>query len=124
MNEVAERTSNNATSGASTTGEGNQSTTESLARSGSDGRVGYSEHRTEAGQWQAIWMFDQSRIRIVLVHNMSESTDLFRTESPTTAPDLAQMREQYPRLSRLWDAIRHEFWTESLGPGGRPPTRA
>ncbi|WP_330252646.1 hypothetical protein OG874_42455 [Nocardia sp. NBC_00565] len=50
----------------------------------------------------------------MLVRNASEL--LISVTTPATAPDLVQMREQFPKLSRLWDAIRHEYWLESLAP--------
>jgi hypothetical protein len=71
-----------------------------------------SEHCTEVGGWQAIWRLDDHRIRIMLVSNISESATLMSALTPTTAPDLAQMREQFPKLSALWDAVRHEYWSE------------
>jgi hypothetical protein len=75
-----------------------------------------SEHRTEVDGWQAIWLLDRQCIRMMLVCNIFESTPLMSSPSPAAAPDLVQMREQFPKLSRLWDAVRHEYWTESLAP--------
>ncbi|WP_157124183.1 hypothetical protein [Nocardia pseudovaccinii] len=62
--------------------------------------------------WLAVWRLDQHRIRIMLVHNLFESKTLISVRNPAAAPDLVQMREQFPKLSRLWDAVRHEYWTE------------
>lgn len=75
-----------------------------------------SEHRTEVDGWQAIWRLDRHRIRMMLVRNASDSLPLMSVTNPAAAPDLAQMREQFPQLSRLWDAVRHEYWTECLAP--------
>ncbi|MEV5834187.1 hypothetical protein [Nocardia sp. NPDC052112] len=75
-----------------------------------------SEHRTEVGGWQAIWRLDRHRIRMMLVRNVSESLPLMSVTTAAAAPDLAQMREQFPRLSRLWDAVRQEYWAECLAP--------
>lgn len=71
-----------------------------------------SEYHTEVDDWQAIWRIDQRCIRILLVHNILESTTLMSAPTSDTAPDLVQMRERFPKLSRLWDAIRHEYWSE------------
>ncbi|MFI6364433.1 hypothetical protein ACIBG0_16970 [Nocardia sp. NPDC050630] len=76
-----------------------------------------SEHRTEVDGWQAIWRIDRCCIRMMLVRNLSESETLISMSSVDVAPDLVQVRERFPELSRLWDAVRHEYWVESLGPG-------
>ncbi|MFJ1457086.1 hypothetical protein [Nocardia sp. N2S4-5] len=75
-----------------------------------------SDRRTEVDGWQAIWRIDRHRIRMLLVRNLSESQPLLSVPAPATAPDLVQMREQFPERSRLWDAIRHEYWTEFSAP--------
>lgn len=79
-----------------------------------------SEHRTEVDGWQAVWRLDHQCIRIMLVRNLFKSELLMSMPSPTAAPDLVQMREWYPELARLWDAVRHEYWTESLSPREHP----
>ncbi|MEV6135834.1 hypothetical protein AB0L63_07160 [Nocardia sp. NPDC051990] len=71
-----------------------------------------SEHQTEMDGWQAIWRLDDQRIRIMLVSNIFESTTVMSTTDSATAPDLVQMRERFPKLDRLWDAIRHAYWSE------------
>jgi hypothetical protein len=48
----------------------------------------------------------------VLVRNESEVSNLFSAAALAAAPDLAEMRERFPKLSRLWDAIRQEYWAE------------
>jgi hypothetical protein len=75
-----------------------------------------SEHRTEVGNWQAIWLNDRHCIRILLVRNLFEKVPLTSETVSAAAPDLAQMREKFPKLSRLWDAIRHEYWPEVIPP--------
>jgi hypothetical protein len=75
-----------------------------------------SEYRTEVDGWQAIWRLDHQYIRMMQVRNISESEPLMSADTPAAAPDLAQMREQFPKLSRLWDAVRHEYWTEIIAP--------
>lgn len=71
-----------------------------------------SEHRTEVEGWAADWRIDHHRIRIMLVCNISGQNPLISADAPATAPDLARMRERFPHLSPLWDAIRHAYWTE------------
>ncbi|MFE9326570.1 hypothetical protein ACIHDR_15980 [Nocardia sp. NPDC052278] len=70
-----------------------------------------SEHRTEVGDWVAQWRIDHHHIRIMLVHNVSDQR-LMSASTPAGAPDLAGMRERFPDLSPLWDAIRHEYWAK------------
>ena len=96
-------------------------TTLSALSSGAGERgTGSNPYRTEVEGWQAAWIFDHALIRIMLVHNESDATELIRADNPATAPDLAALRERFPRLSPLWDAVRRQFWTESLGPGIHP----
>lgn len=75
-----------------------------------------SERRTEVDGWQATWRLDRHRIRIMLVRNASDPLPLISVTTADIAPDLAQVREQFPKLSRLWDALRHEYWAECLAP--------
>lgn len=71
-----------------------------------------SERCTEAVGWVARWSLDHHRVRILLVRNDSETNPLFSAPVLAAAPDLAEMRERYPKLSELWDAIRSEYWAE------------
>lgn len=71
-----------------------------------------SERCTEAVGWVARWSLDRHRVRILLVRSESEAVPLFSADVLTAAPDLAEMRERYPRLSELWYAIRREYWAE------------
>jgi hypothetical protein len=77
------------------------------------------EHRTEVDGWLAVWQLDRHHIRMTLVHNTSQSKAL-ASFTPAAAPDLAHMRERFPRLSPLWDAVRHEYWTHLVSPGRHP----
>jgi hypothetical protein len=77
-----------------------------------------SEHRTEVDGWFAEWRLDHHHIRMMLVCNTSDSKPLLSVTVPAAAPDLAQLREWYPQLSRLWDAIRHQYWAHLLHPAG------
>ncbi len=75
-----------------------------------------SERCTEVEGWVAQWSLDHLCIRIMLVRNRSGTEALFSAAGDVAAPDLAEMRERFPRLSGLWDAIRGEFWAQ-LSPG-------
>jgi hypothetical protein len=72
------------------------------------------QHRTELDGWVAEWCLDQQHcVRILLVHKLSDPKPLASFDL-AASPDLAQMREQYPNLSQLWDAIRHQYWSEFI----------
>lgn len=73
-----------------------------------------SEHRTEVDGWSAEWQVDHYRIRITLVRSGAEKPLV--SFMAASAPDLRQMRERFPKLSPLWDAIRHEYWAEVAPP--------
>ncbi|MQY21398.1 hypothetical protein NRB20_45090 [Nocardia sp. RB20] len=71
-----------------------------------------SDRCTEAVGWVAHWSLDRHCVRILSVRNESEITPLFSVSVLAAAPDLADMRDRYPKLSDLWDAIRSEYWAE------------
>jgi hypothetical protein len=62
--------------------------------------------------WVARWRLERHQIRILLVCNISEDLQLFSVAALASAPDLVEMRERFPKLSELWDAIRGEYWAE------------
>ncbi|MFI6366385.1 hypothetical protein ACIBG0_26955 [Nocardia sp. NPDC050630] len=69
-------------------------------------------HRTEIDGVQATWRLNHLRqVEIMNVHNTSEPLPIV-TFGPSSYPDLARAREQWPKLARLWDAVRHDMWTE------------
>ncbi|MEV5835089.1 hypothetical protein [Nocardia sp. NPDC052112] len=71
-----------------------------------------SERCTEVDGWVAHWLLDHHHVRIMLVGNESETQPLFSAAVLAAVPDLAEMRERFPKLSGLWDAIRREYWAE------------
>ncbi|MEV5834404.1 hypothetical protein [Nocardia sp. NPDC052112] len=71
-------------------------------------------HRTEVDGWLAEWRIDRCGIRMISVCDGSDEPLVSFTAA--SAPDLVQMREQFPELERLWDAIRHAYWRELFGP--------
>ncbi len=72
--------------------------------------------RTEVDGLCVTWRFVQHHlIAIVGVHNVSDASPV-ASFSPSSYPDLARARELLPELARLWDAVRHEFWTQLIPP--------
>ncbi|WP_280383136.1 hypothetical protein [Nocardia wallacei] len=63
-------------------------------------------HRTEVDGVEAQWRFDQDGVGIMHVRNNIDGT------LTAVGTDLSQARERLPELSRLWDAVRHDFWRE------------
>lgn len=76
-------------------------------------RAGRDERSTEAEGWRAIWRIDGHSIRIVALHSVSD-VSVAVPFPPARPPDLADMREKFPELSVLWDAIRREYWRRFL----------
>ena len=68
---------------------------------------------TLVGDEYAVWCLSEQTIQILQVGTTTGG--LLAATSPTTAPDLANMRERYPEPTSLWDAVRHEFWSHSTG---------
>ena len=79
------------------------------------------EQYTERDGWAARWRLEQHHIRIMMVRKVSDPEPLLSAPGPATAPDLADMRERLPKLSRLWDAIRQEYWSECFTSDGYSP---
>ncbi|MEV6258206.1 hypothetical protein AB0L97_33620 [Nocardia sp. NPDC051911] len=85
-------------------------------------------HRTTTGTAQAGWRVVGSRIEIVFLRDEADPTPAYRLRNngdivpiplgengfvafdERALPDLAQVREWFPRHFRLWDAVRIEFW--------------
>ena len=68
----------------------------------------------ELGEWRVVWRRDRNRVRIVRLRNTVEDRTVLAVTDPDTAPDLAEMRERFPELGALWDAVRHQFWAYAL----------
>ncbi|MGV9816974.1 hypothetical protein [Nocardia xishanensis] len=72
--------------------------------------------RTEADGLRATWRpFQDYLISIVAVHEESGTTPIV-SFGPEGFPDLAQARELLPEMNKLWDAVRHDFWTKLIPP--------
>ncbi|WP_433710552.1 hypothetical protein ACQP2U_30050 [Nocardia sp. CA-084685] len=78
-------------------------------------------YRTEYDGLQAIWRLNhRHEIAIMFVHKLSDSTSIVAF-APDDYPDLVQARERLPKLAKLWDAVRHDFWTEVIPAHRRSP---
>ncbi|MFQ6230945.1 hypothetical protein [Nocardia sp. NPDC002869] len=69
---------------------------------------------TECDGRLAVWRLDREAIQIVEVRDTSGVGVPLPAH---TCTDLADMRERFPEYTRLWDAIRHEFWTHTVARG-------
>jgi len=67
-------------------------------------------YRTEVAGWSVQWRMGRHSIRMIRVSHPASATVLVSSSDAGVAPDLAQMRERFPELSQLWDAVRHEYW--------------
>lgn len=65
-------------------------------------------HRTKCAGAEAEWQFAHRTIGILSVRPSPDESPIRFTE---TRPDLSEARDRYPHLTRLWDAVRHDFWT-------------
>ncbi|MEG8181565.1 hypothetical protein GZH49_23980 [Nocardia terpenica] len=75
--------------------------------------------RTEVDGIEATWrLYHPFRVGIMKVYNTSEALPIIAFD-PDQCPDLAQARMTFPKLEKLWDAIRHEFW-RSITHGDTP----
>ncbi|MGY1900980.1 hypothetical protein ACW9HR_37055 [Nocardia gipuzkoensis] len=72
--------------------------------------------QTEVDGVRVTWRFVHHHlIAIVAVNNAADASPVV-SFSPDNYPDLAQARELFPELTRLWDAIRREFWAKLIPP--------
>ncbi|ATL70761.1 hypothetical protein CRH09_35850 [Nocardia terpenica] len=72
----------------------------------------YDIHRTEVDGIEATWrLHHPPQVGIIKVYNTSESLPVVAFD-PGERLDLADARRRFPKLEKLWDAVRHDFWTE------------
>ncbi|WP_280242717.1 hypothetical protein [Nocardia abscessus] len=71
------------------------------------------QRRTEVDGLEVLWQLVDHAARIVSVR---EATGAVLLIGGPDYPDLAAAREKFPKLSVLWDAVRHELWTELAPP--------
>lgn len=79
--------------------------------------VGQGTRYTEVDGWLAAWRCNRENIHILQVR-LSSGAPVELSAAGAYIPDLAEMRERFPEHTRLWDAIRHEFWANAM-PEGR-----
>lgn len=81
-------------------------------------------HRTEVDGLCVTWrMFQDQLISILAVHNTFDVAPVV-CFGPDIYPDLARARELLPKLTALWDAVRHDLWTELIPPLPRATIRS
>jgi hypothetical protein len=66
---------------------------------------------TEVDGLEASWTLDDHEIGIVGVYDTSGNLPVVSIDHGSY-PDLAEARERWPKLTRLWNAVRHDFWSE------------
>ncbi|KZM73215.1 hypothetical protein AWN90_31540 [Nocardia terpenica] len=70
----------------------------------------YDIYRTEVDGLEATWQLHHPpQVGIIKIHNRSENLPIATFDSDRHL-DLVQARRQYPKLEKLWDAVRHDFW--------------
>jgi len=73
---------------------------------------------TEVDGLEASWTLDDHEIGIVGVYDTSESLPIVSIDHGPY-PDLAEARERWPKLARLWNAVRRDYWSEIASPSYR-----
>ncbi|WP_327094399.1 hypothetical protein OIE68_30150 [Nocardia vinacea] len=72
--------------------------------------------RTEFDGLRVTWRLIQNQlISIVAVHDASDASPVL-SFGPAAYPDLARARELHPGLTKVWDAVRRDFWTTLIPP--------
>ncbi|MBO0882496.1 MAG: hypothetical protein J2P17_19620, partial [Mycobacterium sp.] len=68
---------------------------------------------TECDGFEASWTLMRHDIRIKGVFDTSENLPVMSL-GHGPFPDLVEARDRWPRLTRLWDAVRHDYWAEMV----------
>ena len=71
-------------------------------------------HCTKTKELHAIWRLRQQQIAIMRLQTPDD--EIVVSFEPGPYPDLAEARERFPRLTRLWDAVRHQYWAQLAPP--------
>ncbi|MFF0490400.1 hypothetical protein ACFYTQ_15385 [Nocardia sp. NPDC004068] len=71
------------------------------------------EHHTECDGFRVRWRRDHQRqqITVLAIDRLEDGPEIVAVLGSGDPPDLVEARERWPQLSRLWDAVRHDFWT-------------
>ncbi|MBY8862250.1 hypothetical protein K7711_37655 [Nocardia sp. CA2R105] len=80
--------------------------------------------RTEVDGMQVTWRLIQHHTIAIMAVNHACDGRPVASFAPDHFPDLARARELFPELTNLWDAVRHEFWTELIPPQPQPESRS
>ncbi|MBY8856394.1 hypothetical protein K7711_07895 [Nocardia sp. CA2R105] len=76
--------------------------------------------RTEVDGLRVTWRLIRHHIIAVIAVNYARDATPVVSFGPDHFPDLAQVRELFPELAKLWDEVRHEFWTSFIPPQPQP----
>ncbi|MFI6956503.1 hypothetical protein ACIBJI_23900 [Nocardia sp. NPDC050408] len=68
------------------------------------------QHVTECDGLEASWTLDKHNIEIHGIYDTAEDLLVVSIDGPY--PDLVEARERWPKLTDLWNAVRHDFWSQ------------
>ena len=74
------------------------------------------KHVTECDGVAANWTLNRHTILINGVYDTTENVPVVSLDDGA-CPDLVDARSQWPQLTRLWDAVRHDYWAVIVRPG-------
>ncbi|MBU3064266.1 hypothetical protein KO481_22375 [Nocardia sp. NEAU-G5] len=74
---------------------------------------------TEVDDVRVTWRLIRHHIITIIAVDYARDATVV-SFGPDYFPDLAQVRELFPELAKLWDAVRHEFWTTFIPPHPQP----
>lgn len=69
------------------------------------------------GGYEATWCLSGHAIRILRVR--TETGTPLASGGTASELDLADMRDRFPELTPLWDAVRHQFWSQTRAEADR-----
>jgi hypothetical protein len=79
--------------------------------------------RTEVDGLRVTWRLIQHHLIAIMAVNRACDASPVVSFGPDHFPDLVQARELFPELAKLWDAVRHEFWTKFIPQQRQPGLR-
>lgn|GEM_PF-3957521 len=79
-----------------------------------DGTSSHNVRTTVVGTLEAMWQLDGHAARIQSVRRTPG--EVVVSYAGPDCPDLADARQQWPDLTPLWDAVRHELWAALVSP--------
>ncbi|WP_040701333.1 hypothetical protein [Nocardia vinacea] len=72
--------------------------------------------RTEVDGFCVTWRLVQHHLIAIVAVGKASNASQIASFCPSNYPDLVRARELFPELTRLWDAVRREFWTNLIPP--------